>query len=148
MGKGAFTATGTRRGENVHRSLETFEVSLPCVQLTLSWSQACCWFWCLGKEALCHSVISVQSFPRPFTDRVPETAAHLGNRREGKMFETEKRHVESGKDSGRDWDEVRQILMWLSLIVLKLFFLGVTEISPGRNSPKPWECTECSICPR
>lgn len=128
------------------RLLRSLFHTLPCIKLTLSWSQPCSWFWCLGKEALCWGVISVRSFTGPFTDGVRET--HPGNRREGKMFETEKRHEECGKDRGSDWEGVRQILMCLSLIFLKLFFLGVTEISQGGNSRKPWRCTECSLCPR
>lgn len=59
-----------------------------------------------------------------------------------------KTHVEGGKDRSRDWEAGRQVLMGLSLIFLKLFFLGVTDISQGGNLQKLWECAQCFVCTR
>ena len=73
-------------------------------------------------------------------------AADLGEMRGGEGFESEKSHLEIGKAWGRGRVE-RQIVMGLSLIFLKLFFLVFSEISQGGSSQKLWECAECFVCP-
>ena len=72
-------------------------------------------------------------------------ATDLGKMRGGEGFESEKSHLEIGKAWGRGRVE-RQIVMGLSLIFLKLFFLVFSEISQGGSSLKLWESAECFVC--
>lgn len=103
--------------------------------------------WTLGKQATCQDVISVPAFPIPFAKEVTKKAAHLGKIR-GKIFETEKRCVESWKDKGQGLGERKTNSDGPFSNFFRIVFPCTHWDFSRGGSKKLWGCAEGFVCPR